>query len=359
MSLEARVDVTLGPLHLDVEVEVADGEVVAVLGPNGAGKTTLLRAVAGLRHPTEGRIVLGGRTLVDTTAGVLVPSAERRVGVVFQDHLLFPHLTVLENVAFGPRSRGVPAASARETALARLEEVGLADRAPDRPRQLSGGQSQRVALARALATDPDVLLLDEPLAALDVDTRRHVRALLRRHLDAFDGPAVLVTHDPVEALTLADRLVVLEDGRVAQQGPPAEVTARPRSRWVAELVGLNLLRGTADGTLVHLDDGGRLHTADAATGRVAAVIHPRAVSVHRQPPGGSPRNVLDGEVVDLDVRGDHVRVRVTGEVPLVAEVTPAAVAELDLGAGGAVHLAVKATEVDVYPAGEDETEDVR
>ncbi|MTV26718.1 ABC transporter ATP-binding protein [Nitriliruptoraceae bacterium ZYF776] len=349
--MHAAVALSLGPLHLDVEVAVAAGEVVAVLGPNGAGKTTLLRLLAGLRTPDRGRVSLGDRVLADVAGSIHVPPADRRVGVVFQDHLLFPHLSVLENVAFGPRAVGVPAADARATARARLVEVGLSDRARDRPTQLSGGQAQRVALARALATDPDLLLLDEPLAALDVDTRRDVRALLRRHLAAFPGPAVVVTHDPVEALTLADRLVVLEGGRVTQDGPPAEVTARPRSRWVAELVGLNLLRGVADGTTIDVGHGVSLRSADPASGPVAVVVHPRAVAVHRRPPDGSPRNVLTGEVADLDVRGDHVRVRVDGPVPLVAEVTPDAVAALDLGAGGPVHLAVKATELRVHPEG--------
>jgi molybdate transport system ATP-binding protein len=349
VSLDARVVVHRDGFDLDVDLHVDDGEVVAVVGPNGAGKTTLLRAVAGLWPLDAGAVALDGRALADTATGVHVPTGERCVGVVFQDHRLFPHLSATDNVAFGPRARGVPLRTARSDARAWLERVGLADRADARPGELSGGQSQRVALARALATDPVALLLDEPLAALDVDTRTEVRRVLRHHLAGFTGPTLLVTHDPVEALTLADRLVVLEHGRVTQQGPPADVTAHPRSRWVAELVGLNLLRGVADGTLVHLDGGGQLRTADAAVGPVAVVVHPRAVAIHRHAPDGSPRNVLTGEVVDLDVRGDHVRVRVDGPVPLVAEVTPRAVADLDLGAGGTVYLAVKATELAVHP----------
>jgi molybdate transport system ATP-binding protein len=356
-GLDARLALRLGSLDLEVDLRVVPGEVVALLGPNGAGKTTVLRALAGLRRLDAGRIELDGRVLTDVLSGQHVPPADRHVGVVFQDHLLFPHLTVRENVAFGPRSRGVATATARARATDWLRRVGLADRAEDRPGRLSGGQAQRVAMARALATDPAMLLLDEPLSALDVDTRREVRGVLRAHLAAFVGPVVLVTHDPVEALTLADRLIVLEDGRVTQVGTPAEVTARPRSRWVAELVGLNLVHGVADGTLVRLASGGELRTADPATGPVAVVIHPRAVAVHRTVPEGSPRNVLHGEVVDVDAHGDHVRIRVDGPVPLVAEVTPAAVAALDLGAGGTVHLAVKATELvvhhdDVGPANE-------
>ncbi len=369
--LAADVRTTVGPLELAVSLAVAAGETVAVLGPNGAGKTTLLRALAGLHRLDAGRIVVGDRVLADAVAGVHVPADERRAGVVFQEHRLFPHLTVRENVAFGPRAAGVPRRVALRDAETWLGRVGLADRAHDRPTRLSGGQAQRVALARALASDPALLLLDEPLAALDVDTRREVRQLLHTHLDGFAGPCVLVTHDPVEALTLADRLVIVEEGRVTQSGPPAEVTSHPRSRWIAELVGVNLLRGTADGTTVVLAGGERLRSATPAAGPVAVIVDPRAIAVHRSPAGGSPRNQFAGDVVDLDVRGDRVRVRVrvgagarpgnggrpdsggrhgdAGGFDLVAEVTPDAVAALDLGAGGTVHLAVKATELQVHP----------
>jgi molybdate transport system ATP-binding protein len=230
-----------------------------------------------------------------------------------------------------------------------LDRVGAGTFGHRRPGELSGGQRQRVALARALAGTPRLLLLDEPFSSLDGPARAELRRLVRTLVDDTATPALLVTHDATEALTLADRLVVLEAGQVTQSGTPAEVAAHPRSRFAAELVGLNLLRGTAAGTLVALDGGGRLRTADPADGRVAVVVHPRAIAVHRHRPDGSPRNVLTGDVVDLDVRGDHVRVRVEGAVPLVAEVTPAAVRELDLGAGGTVHLAIKATEVQVHP----------
>jgi molybdate transport system ATP-binding protein len=349
VELRARLDVELGDLHLDLDLAIGAGEVVALLGPNGAGKTTVLRALAGLQVLDAGWVHLGGRVLADVATHQHVPAAERGVGVVFQEHRLLPHLSAVDNVAFGPRARGVDRRTADRDAVGWLEAVGLGDRTTSLPRQLSGGQAQRVALARALATSPQLLLLDEPLAALDVDIRREMRALLRRHLGAFGGPVLLITHDPVEALTLADRLVIVEDGRITQQGVPADVTAHPRSRFVAELVGLNVLRGRADGTLVRLDGGGQLRTADPAHGPVAVTVHPRAIAVHRTPPDGSPRNVIRGEVVDLDVRGDHVRVRVEGTIPLVAEVTPRAVADLDLGAGGTVHLALKATELTVHP----------
>ena len=321
---------------------------IGVLGPNGAGKTTLLRALAGLERIDAGRVVLDGAVLDD--GRVSVPPARRSVGVVHQDLLLFPHLTVLANVAYGLRARGVPRRQARATALAWLQRVGLDAYAPQRPRVLSGGQAQLVALARALATDPALLLLDEPLAALDAATRDTTRRALRRHLDGYAGPCLLVTHDPLDAITLADRLVVVEHGRVTSRGTVAEITSRPRSEWVARLVGLNLFRGHADGHCLTLPSGATLTTATAASGVAFAVVHPHAVALHRSRPEGSPRNVWPATVAAIDRHGDRVRVRLEGPVPLVAEVTPAAVAALGLADGGEVHAAVKATEVDVYPA---------
>jgi molybdate transport system ATP-binding protein len=351
MSLRAAVGLRLGALALDVALDVGDGEVVAVLGPNGAGKTTLLRALAGLVPLERGRVELGGRVLEEPARRLRVPPAARGVGVVFSDHLLFPHLSALENVAFGLRARGVPRAAARRRAAAELERVGLPGVAPRRPRALSGGQAQRVALARALAADPALLLLDEPLSALDAEARLATRRELRDRLDAVGAPCVLVTHEPVEAMALADRLVIVERGRVTQAGTPAEISRRPRSRWVAGLVGLNLYRGTACGTEVALEGGGALVTGDGGGGgAVFAVVHPRAVALYRERPGGTPRNVWRGTVGGLEAQGDRVRVAVDGPVPVVAEVTPAAVAALDLGRGGEVWVAVKATEVDRYPA---------
>ena len=350
MTLTAEVRLQLGSLALDAALEAPAGELVVLLGPNGAGKTTLLRALAGLLPLAGGRVVLDGQVLEDPAAGVRVPAERRPVGVVFQDGLLFPHLSALENVAFGLRARGVPRREARAGALAWLERVGLAEVAGARPRALSGGQRQRVALARALATSPRLLLLDEPFAAVDAGARARLRRELRGHLAAVPGARLLVTHDPVEALTLADRLVVLERGRVTQAGTPGEVSARPRSRYVAELVGVNLFRGRAAGGRVELGGGARLVVTGGHDGEVFAVVHPRAVALHRRPPEGTPRNVWRGEAEVLDVLGDRVRVRVTGPVPLVAEVTPAGASDLRLADGGPVWATVKATEVDVYPA---------
>jgi molybdate transport system ATP-binding protein len=349
VSLEAGLGLTLGTLVLEVELAVATGELVVLLGPNGAGKTTLLRAIAGLVPLDRGRVVLDGDVLEDTAAGTWVPTEQRPVGFVFQDYLLFPHLSALENVAFGLRARGLPKAEARRRAAGWLERVGLATHAGARPRALSGGQAQRVALARAMVGDPRLLLLDEPLAALDAATRTEVRRDLRRHLASFDGTRLLVTHDPLEAMALADRLVVLEGGHITQTGSPAEVSGRPRSRYAAELVGVNLFHGHADGHAVKLP-GGVLVVADDHHGEVFAAVHPHAVALHRQPPEGTPRNIWPGTADALEVVGDRVRVRVSGTVPVVAEVTPAAASELRLADGGPVWATVKATEVTVYPA---------
>jgi molybdate transport system ATP-binding protein len=349
VSLEARVELTLGQLHLDVDLAVASGELVVLLGPNGAGKTTLLRALAGLVLLDHGRVVLDGTVLEDAEAGEWMATEQRPIGFVFQDYLLFPHLSALENVAFGLRARGVPKAEARRRAAAWLDRVGLAAHTRARPRALSGGQAQRVALARAMVTDPRLLLLDEPLAAMDAVSRRDLRRDLRRHLASFDGTRLLVTHDPLEAMTMADRLVVLEGGRITQTGTPAEVSAQPRSRYVAELVGVNLFRGHAAGHTVRLAAGATLVAADGHDGEVFAAIHPHAVALHRHPPEGSPRNVLAGTAETLETAGDRVRVQVAGIVPIVAEVTPAAAGELRLADGGPVWASIKATEITIYP----------
>jgi molybdate transport system ATP-binding protein len=350
MSLEAQLALRLGALDLDVAVGVADGEVLAVLGPNGAGKTTVLRALAGLQPLERGRIDLDGVVLEDPANRVRVPPEARPVGVVFQDYLLFPHLSVLDNVAFGPRARGVARSDANTTASAWLERVGLSEHTRSRPASLSGGQAQRVALARALATDPRLLLLDEPLAALDVATRAVVRRDLRRHLGEFGGTTVLVTHDPLDALALADRVAVLEGGRLTQSGTLAEVTTRPRTRYVAELLGVNLLRGTGDGERVRLEGGAAITVADAVAGPVFVVVRPSSVTLGVESPRSSARNRWQLQVVGLDLLGEHVRVRLHGALDLVADVTPAAVAELRLVEGATVWASVKATDVTAYPS---------
>ena len=348
MTLHARVRTQLGTLQLDCDLSVEAGVTVAVLGPNGAGKTTLLRVVAGLVPLDEGRVECDGALFEDTTTGTWLTPEARRVGFVFQDHGLFPHLSVLDNVAFGLRARGVDRQSANARAHEWLERVDLAKYATSRPSALSGGQSQRAALARVLVTDPQALLLDEPLAAVDASGRLELRRALRDHLASFTGVRLIVTHDPLEAASLAERVVVLEDGRVTQDGSFGDVSARPRSAWIARMAGLNLLRGAvSDGTIL-LDDGSRLTVATDVRGSVLATIQPRAVALYRKAPEGSPRNVLRCKVDGIDPEGDRWRIRLEGLFPLVAEVTPAAAADLRLAEGGEVFAVVKATEIDVY-----------
>jgi molybdate transport system ATP-binding protein len=350
MSLEVAVRLRQGSLEVDVECEIGEHEVVALLGPNGAGKTTLLRAIAGLVPIRAGHVRLDADVLEDSATGRYVPTEKRSIGFVFQDYLLFPHLSVLDNVAFGLRARGASRGSAANAARDWLERLGLARYAEARPAALSGGQRQRVALARALAPSPRILLLDEPLAALDATTRVEIRHELKRHLSSFAGYRLVVTHDALEAMSLADRLIVIEDGHLVQSGTPVDVAERPRSRYVADLVGVNLLRGLAEAGAVHLANGSRVAVAGATSGDVFAVVHPRAVSLHLSRPEGSPRNVWSGRATGIELLGDRVRVRVEGPVPRVAEVTPAAVAELGLHAGGEVWISFKATDVAVYAA---------
>lgn len=350
MTLEARIQTTVDSFALDVELSAAAGEVVALLGPNGSGKTSTLRALGGLIPLARGRVSLDGVVLEDSSAGIQLPPERRPIGMVFQDYLLFPHLTVLENVAFGLRARGAPRARALHESARWLERVGLAGYAGRKPAALSGGQAQRVALARALATSPALLLLDEPMAALDASTRIELRHELRRQLESFAGVRLLVTHDPVEAMAMADRLIVLEHGRVMQAGTPQEVTQQPRSRYVADLVGVNLFRGRASKNVISLTDGGSLTVADESEGDVFAVVHPRTVALYRSRPDGTPRNIWEGRAMDIDLMGDRVRVRLSGAPSIVAEVTATAMRELGLDRGESVWIAVKATEVVVYAA---------
>ncbi|MCU1499444.1 MAG: transporter ATP-binding protein [Acidimicrobiales bacterium] len=349
MSLHAHLQVALGTLSLDVELAAPAGSVLAVLGPNGAGKTTILRTLAGFSPLTGGHVDVAGRRLDDPVAGVWVVPEERRVGFVHQDLLLFPHLSVLDNVAFGPRSAGAARAASRRLAHAWLERVGLAQHADDRPSVLSGGQAQRVALARALVAEPDLLLLDEPLSALDVGTRATTRRDLHHFLEGFAGVTVVVTHDPLDALTLAREVVVLEDGSVTQGGSIAEVTARPRTRYVADLLGTNLLRGEGAGHAVVVD-GARVEVAEVVEGATFVTISPRAVALHTRRPEGSARNAWPATITDLDLIGERVRVHLAGPVPLVAEITTAALTALALHPGEPIWVTVKATEVATYPA---------
>jgi molybdate transport system ATP-binding protein len=350
-GVDAEITLRLGALDLRVALRVAAGETVALLGPNGAGKTTVLRCLAGLRPIDAGSIRIAGTVVDDPAAGVFVPADRRRVGVVFQDYLLFAHLDALDNVAFGLRARGTGRGEARRQARAWLERLGLRDHLHDRPRTLSGGQAQRVALARALVTDPDLLLLDEPLAALDAATRTSVRRDLRRHLDDHPGARLLITHDPVDAHVLADRVVVIEAGRIVQTGTTAEITARPRSAYVAQLVGVNLVPGTLSATTLDAGDVRLSVGVDRAPdGAVLATIAPTAVALHRAPPAGSTRNRWATTVDTIDHHHERVRVTLAGPLRITAEITAGALAELDLRPGDAIWASVKATEIRTYPA---------
>ena len=335
---------------LDLPMRLSPGSVVTLLGPNGAGKSTALRCLAGLERLTGGHLHLDGRRLDEPDRNLFVPPAQRSVGVVFQDYLLFPHLSALENVAFGLRSEKLPRRLARSQAAHWLRLLGVDELATVKPGAMSGGQAQRVALARALARSPRLLLLDEPTAALDVGTKMQVRSDLGRHLAAFPGCTVLVTHDPLDAMVLSDWLVVLEDGRVVQQGTPREVARAPRTDYVARLMGLNLYRGVAHRFLVELDGGGTLSTSSPQEGPVFLAFRPSAVALHREQPAGSARNSWPGRVTGLEQHADIVRVQVEGAPSVLSDVTTAAVADLDLTPGAPVWAAVKATEIHTYPA---------
>lgn len=354
MTLHAEFGVRRGTFTLSAALDVPAGSTLAVLGPNGSGKSTILSCLAGLLTPDRGTVVLGERTLNRDARHV--PPHDRGVGLLAQDALLFPHLTVIDNVAFAPRSRGMSRAESRTIArrwLAEVDALALADR---RPAQLSGGQAQRVAIARALAGEPELLLLDEPLAALDIDAAPAIRGLLRRVLrDTGDGrAAVLVTHDPLDALALSDHVVVLGDGRIVERGPTRDVLAAPRTAFTARIAGLNLLAGTASDSCLRTPAGqwiSGVPAPDVVPGEPAvAVFTPTAVAVH--PAGsvltGSPRNTLDAVVATLEPHGAVVRMRTADG--LAADLTPAAVAELALEPGTRVRLAVKATVVAIHPA---------
>ena len=354
MSLAVDVVVRRGGFEVEAAFVAERGETLALLGPNGSGKSTLVAAIAGLAPPERGRIALEGTTLDDVDHRAHVLPEHRPIGVMFQDLLLFPHLSALENIAFPLRARGVDRATARARAVRLLRELGLGARAETRPLELSGGEAQRVALARALVAEPSLLLLDEPLSALDVGARARIADLLREELRRFPGVRILVTHDPVEAATLADRLVLLESGHVTQIGTPEEIRSSPRTRYAAELVGVNAYRGR----LEPLEEGGGRIVADGGEvvapwpdgfpgGEVIAIVRPSDVTLSLEPPSGSARNVLRGRVLSVAIVGERARVRLSTSPPLVADVTPRSVARLGLHDGMDVWASFKAIEVEI------------
>ena len=343
---------------LDVDLTIEPGCTAALLGPNGSGKSTTVDALAGILAIDSGRIELAGRVVDDPGLGVFVPTERRRLGVVFQQGLLFDHLDVTANIAFGPRSAGRSRREAAAIARRWIEILDLGELAHRSPGQLSGGQAQRVALARALATEPDLLMLDEPLAALDIATRTKLRRMLAGHLLRYGGPRLMITHDPTDAFLLADHLYILEGGVITQSGSVEDVRRRPATPYVAALAGLNLLSGTNREGTVSLDDhaGQVLHSADTGTaGPVLVTIHPNAIALHAAgagiaAPEGSPRNRWSTAVATVEPLGDITRITLGGPIPLFVDVTPAATAALGLRPGGEVWASVKATEVALNPA---------
>jgi molybdate transport system ATP-binding protein len=346
LALSARTAV--GSLELDVTASVGAGQCLALAGPSGAGKTSVLRVVAGLLTPREGRVRCGDAAWLDTAAGVDLPPERRRCGYLFQEYALFGHLSAWRNVAYP--LRGLPRDERERRARALLERFGLGGRADARPRELSGGERQRVALARALARDPHVLLLDEPLSALAARTRASSARELARALREAGVPAILVTHDFLEAAELAGRVAVMDAGRVVQEGTAAELAAVPASSFVADFTGAVVLAGNARPgpsglTTVALDGGGEVRSTDVAQGRVAACVHPWDIGLEPPgvPPADSARNRLDAEILTVTPVGNRTRVGLVAGQPLVAEVTGQAAAELGLRPGMRVWAAWKAT----------------
>ncbi len=332
-----------------VDLELEPGTTTALVGPNGAGKSTIVDTLAGLLRVSEGVVRISGRAVDDPAQQVFVPASDRNVGVVFQDLLLFPHLSVLDNVGFGARARGASKAEARKTALALLESLELGRLVERSPSELSGGQRQRVALARALAMQPDLLLLDEPLSALDVETRSGLRRQLGVDLAMFDGPRLLITHDPADAFLLADEIVVLEEGRIQQRATPDALRRHPETAYAASFSGRNLLSATAAGGVLTIAGASKaLQTADrSVNGAVLVTIAPSAIALHHEQPQGSPRNSWKTTIDAVEPIGDVRRVLLAAPLPLSADLTPGAVESMGLTTGSPVWASIKATEVHV------------
>ncbi len=347
MGLQADLVARRGSFEIRVTLDVADGETLALLGPNGAGKSTVVDALIGTLELAQGTISIDGER-VDR-----LPPEERPIGVCFQDDLLFPRLSALENVAFPLRARKTPKAEARRRAGELLERLASAVDPGARPSSMSGGERQRVALARALAPEPRLLLLDEPFANVDVSARPGLRALVREVAHTFGGATVLIAHEPLDALTLADRVALLDAGRVTQTGTPEEIRAAPSSHYAADLVGVNLFVGELepleDGAATLFTRDGSITVSPEATvapgTRAIASLKPIDVSLHAREPEGSARNVFRGTIDEIAIDGDRARVRIGTQPPLTAEVTGGSVVRMGLRAGDEVWASFKAVEV--------------
>lgn len=344
----------VGTVKLDVGFGVEPGQCLALAGPSGAGKTTVLRLLAGTLRPQEGRVTHRDEVWVDTAAGVCWGPERRRCGYVFQEYALFPHLSAWRNVAYGLRS--MPARERRAAAHALLGRFGLGERADARPLTLSGGERQRVALARALAPRPNVLLLDEPLSALDARTRAAAGRELADTLRSLEIPVVLVTHEFSEAALLGDQIGVIDQGRVIQQGSPEEVAAAPASPFVADFTGAVVLTGTVrtfaeELTVVDLDGGGVASTADRGSGRVALSVYPWEITISPSTPPAdeSAQNRVAARITSITTVGNRVRLGLAAGQPLIAEVTGKAKEELQLAVGREVTASWKATATRLIP----------
>ena len=346
-----RFDATVrrGDFEVGAQFDLEAGSTTAIVGPNGAGKSTVLAAIAGLEPALSGVIEIAGEVVDKPASGLFVASRDRRVGIVFQDHLLFPRMSVRDNVAFGIQSRGRSKSESRARASEFLSRYGLEEFANRAPHELSGGQAQRVALARALATEPQVLMLDEPLSALDVEAKAQVRGELVKQLSEFAGAVLLVTHDPVDVNLLADRVIVLEEGKVVQSATPDDVRRQPRSAYVAAFAGRNYVRAVVDAGQITVDGSTvGLQTADTSvSGPALVTIAPSAIALHRERPAGSPRNVWATQIVGVEALGDIRRVMLGAPLELSADLTPSAVETMSLAIGQEIWASVKATEVHV------------